>query len=84
MIGLFKPPYLLHLNNTNTFLVISKCNQKQKFRRLLQIYELNKLEHLTLRPTCNKGETRSTTDTITKNPEINFVKSHVCENGFSE
>ena len=95
--GLYKSPsfsekvFLFHLNNAYNFFcttyenvtLIDDFNMIPENKKLSDFCEMNKFEHLILKPTCFKGLLPSTIDLLLTNYKQSFMKSYVYETGIS-
>ena len=96
--GLYKPPtvcekeFLLHLNKSHNFFstryenitLIGDFNMQPGNKNRKDFCDLNQLEHLILKPTCYKGKTPLTIDSIIANHKTSFIKSDTCKTGVSD
>ena len=95
LVGLYKRPsfnekdFLFHLNNIYNLHHIRKYNVDRPFqyvtrkKKLSDFCEINKFEHLILKPTCFKGLLPSTIDLLLTNHKQSFMRSDVYEAGIS-
>ena len=93
LIGLYKPPsfnkkyFLLHLNNAYNFFcttcenitLIGNFSMIPENKKLSDFCEINKFEHLILKPICFKGLLPSTIDSLLTNHKQSFMGLDVYE-----
>ena len=96
--GLYKPPsfnekyFLFLLNYAYHFFcttyenitLIGNFNMIPENKKLIDFYEINKFEHLILKPTCFKGLLSSRIDLLLTNHKQSFMRSDVYETGISD
>ena len=95
LMGLYKPPsfnendFWFHLNNAYKFfcttyenvMLIGNFNMIPGNKKSSNFCEMNKFEHLILKPTCFKGLLLCTIDLLSTNHKQSFVKLEVYETG---